>query len=105
MLAKLRRTAQSHKGTKNGVGSDLAVVGHLNKIIDLNIIMNDRGRQRTSINGGVGTNLHIVANDDRADLGNFHIAPLIFDKSKSVRANNSPRMDSHPFPNFTSRVN
>ena len=73
---------------------DLDVVGNLNQIIQFDTIMNNGIPQCPPINGGIGTDLDVVTNNHPTKLSDLDPFPLMMSKTKTIRANNRPRVDN-----------
>ena len=56
------------------MAADHDVVGDLHQVVDLGALADHRVRQRAPVDRGVGADLHVVADDDAADLGHLHAA-------------------------------
>jgi hypothetical protein len=82
------------------VFADLAVVSHVDQIIQLHTLANTRIVQRPAIDRGIGANLHVIANLHNPNLRKFPIAFLAARISKSVGANDRSGVNfdsvSHP---------
>ncbi len=71
VVADFRTSCDSRLGNDETVLSDDAVVTDLDEIIELGAFSNDGFSETGAIDGGVGTDLYIIANLYDADLGDF----------------------------------
>ena len=79
--------------SNRSVCTNANIVSNLHLIIDFYTVFNDRILYGTTINGGIGTNLYIIANPHAASLWNFDPALIaITRKAKTVCANHGTRM-------------
>ncbi len=75
------------------VSADLHVVGHLNLVIQLDSVLDDRIFQRTPIDGGVGADFDIIANPHPAELRHFQPAAIAIQRqSKAIAADHRAGM-------------
>ena len=75
--------------------SDDHVVRDMHEIINLRALANDGGAQRTAVNGCVGADLHVVVDDDIADLQNFSVTAFVEHVAITVRTDNSSGVNAH----------
>src|SRR3990172_2804002 len=73
MLAKFCAARNACLGHNDTVFSDYAVVSNLDQVIDFRSATYQGNPQSRSVNGGIGSNLYIVLNDDNSNLGNLLI--------------------------------
>jgi hypothetical protein len=64
-VAEFRRTRNTALGHDYTMAADDYVVGDLHEIVDLRALADDRVRQGTSVDGGVGADLNVVTDDVR----------------------------------------
>ena len=83
--------------------ANLNVMSNLDEVIQFNAITNYRIFYTTSINCGIRTDLHIIANDDPANLRYFDPLPLIIRLPKAIGSDDDTRMYQDPCPKLTLR--
>ena len=80
------------------------VVPDLHEVVDLRALADDRRPERAAINRHVRADLHVVAEDDVADLRHFAVHPCVQHVAKSVRADDRAGMDPHALAEFGARI-
>src|SRR5438094_32393 len=65
----------------------------MNEVIDLRAFPNDGRAQRAAIDGGIGADLDVIADDDVAKLEHFALAAFIQHVTKTVRADHRAGMN------------
>src|SRR4026208_731601 len=73
---------------------------NLDQIVELHPTPDNRGLQRTTIDAGVGSYLHIIFNNNFSDLRKFHVRVPIFDEPKTISTYDRPSVDNHTAANF-----
>mmetsp|Transcript_13957 Transcript_13957/g.38065 ORF Transcript_13957/g.38065 Transcript_13957/m.38065 type:complete len:520 (-) Transcript_13957:4331-5890(-) len=69
-----------------GIAADVHVMGNLDEVVELDAVLDDGVAQRPTVDAGVGTNLDIVADADRAELLDLDVAVLAGREAEAVRA-------------------
>src|SRR5262249_42421091 len=69
VVAELGRAGDAALGHDDAMPSDHDVVGDLHQVVDLGAVADHRVSERAAVDGGVGADLDVVADDDAADLG------------------------------------
>src|ERR1019366_5922938 len=79
-------TGNARLGGNHHVGSDAAVVANVHQVVELRARPDGRLVERAAVDGAVGADLDVVADDEASDLRELHITPigLVADKSKAV---------------------
>jgi hypothetical protein len=72
-VAELRRTRNAALGHNYAMAANDDVVGDLHEIVDLSTLADDRVRQGTSVDGGVGADLNVITYDHTSNLGYFQV--------------------------------
>src|SRR5262249_17447221 len=72
------------------MSTDMTVVPDLDLIVELDALFDDRVGQRASIDGGIGTDFHIVAHHHAPDLRNLVPASVFPGNPKPVRTDHHP---------------
>src|SRR5262249_17880867 len=90
-----RRTSQRRLPTNDAMIADADVVADLDEIVDLRPLADARGAERSAIDTGVGADLDVVGDLDRADLRNFDVAAFTELIAKTIRAENRAGMNGH----------
>src|SRR5262245_46671578 len=72
------------------------IVAHLNKVVDLCALADDRVADRTTIDGRAGPYLDIVLNDNAPDLRHFEMAAPAHHESKAVLTDFAAGMNDDP---------
>ena len=80
------------------VASYLYIVGNLNQVVQLYTLMDDGGAHRGTVYARIGTDFHIVFDNDDTDLGNLVIAFGGGGKPESVRPMTHPACRMQLFP-------
>ena len=91
-----QRGTASHARTSGDdrICTDVAIVANHDQIIDLAAIANDRIIQCAPINGGIGTNFHIVTNGNYPNLRNLDPFLAVWRKTKSICTDHNTRMNN-----------
>ena len=82
----------------DAVLADLTVVGHLHKIVYFSASTNTGSFQCGSVNGDIGAELHIVLNDNYADLRDLEPRRSVWRITKAITANDSAVMYDNSVP-------
>jgi len=77
----------THTGSNCRVLTDDDIMGYLDQVIELDATLDKRVTQRTSINGGIGTDLDVIPDDYSAQLWSLDPLLTILGKTKSITAN------------------
>ena len=80
-------------------------MSHLNKVVQLDTFVDDGLSHSGTVYTGVGTNLHVILDDDDTQLRNLLIAFLIGCKTETVGTNHATGMDGDIVANLASVVN
>ena len=75
-LANAGGASNAGAGRNGRIGTNHTVVGDLDEVIELHAILDHGIAERTTVDGGVGPNLHLVANHDTAELWHFFPAAI-----------------------------
>lgn len=94
----------SSTGSDRGVGADPAVVADLYLVVDLNSLFDHRVVQRTAIDGGVGADFDIVAQDHPPDLRNLDPAPLVGSEPEAVGSDHRPAVQPYPVAEYATVI-
>ena len=70
------------------------IMSHLHQVVDLGPLANDGGTQGASVDGHIGPDLDIVANDDVADLRHLPVNAAVLDVTKAIRADDRSAVDA-----------
>jgi len=92
-VADLRAARDAGAARNNGVLPDLGVMGYLNQVVNLRAVSDGSLTGRRAVDGRVGADLHIRADDHAADLGHLHPGLSVPNESKAVGADDRARMD------------
>src|ERR1051326_1981400 len=76
------------------------VMGDLDQVVDLRTFADDGGPQRSPINSDIGPDLHVVTDNDVADLRHLAVESAIRHIAETVRADNGPGMNADPVADF-----
>ena len=79
--------------------SDKCVMSDLDLIVYFYTLFEDRIFQCASIDSGVGTNFHIIANPHGTQLWNLHPYTVVICEPKAITSNDNTRMNQDAFPN------
>src|ERR1017187_9686270 len=93
-------------GCDHDIGSDGNVMPDVYQIVELGSRADHGFVQRTAVNGAVGADLDVLANDKFADLGKFVITAVLFiaHESEAVRAQHSACMHHHTAAQRRTRI-
>src|SRR5207253_1409895 len=78
--------------------ADDHVVGDMYEVIDFGAFPDDRRAKPSSIDRAIHAYLHIIVDDDIADLQDLAVVPLVEDISEAVRADNGSSVDRYSVP-------
>src|SRR5262249_41805933 len=76
-----------------GIGGRSGLVPHLDLVVELDPVFDYRVFQGAAVYGGVGTDLHVVADAHRAELGHLHPGRAVVGDTETVRADDRARMN------------
>ena len=84
----------------------LHVVADVNQIVELGPAANPGFFERPAVDGGVGSHLNIVLNDQRTLLGKLGVLPgrAIADIAEAIGSQHRPGVDHHPVSERGARV-
>ncbi len=71
------------------------VVSDMDKVVDLGSLAYDSRSERGAVNGCVGPDLHVVMDNDIADLQDFAVPSFIEHVTVAVRPDDSAGVDRH----------
>ena len=95
----------AHTPGNGGMRADAHIVGNLYLVIQYYTVFQNRIFQGAAINRGRGTDLTIVADAYRAELGDFHPATGIIGVAKTIAADYAPRVHHHAVAQQATVVN
>src|SRR5438477_6892803 len=93
--------AQAGAPGKTGLPHDQAmvphddIVSHVNEVIDFGAFADDGRTEGRAVDGSVGANLHIVLNNDVANLQNLAMATFVQHITVTIRPDDGTSMDAH----------
>src|SRR5690606_26184027 len=79
-----------------GVIADLHVVGDHDLVVELDAVANQGVGQRAAVDGGVGTDLDIVADGHATDLRDLLPDTLVVGEAEALAADDRTALDDHP---------
>ena len=82
--------SHTHAARHGRVRTHVDVVTNLNQVVQLHTVFNHRVGNRTSVDTGVGTDLHIIANAHCAELLDLDPALVFRGKTKTISPNHHP---------------
>src|SRR5215471_7930983 len=82
----------------DAVATDPHIVSDLYQVVDLGAFADDGIAIGAAIDGGAGADLHVVLNDDAADLQHFAVTACSHHIAESVLANGAAGMNDHAIP-------
>ena len=94
MIAQSGRTRDACGTGHNAVFAQAAVMCNLNKVIDLRALADHRVIKSSTVNSGIGADLHVVFNTNAADLRNLHPFTFKRRKTETVAADDAPRLQN-----------
>ena len=83
-------------GRDHGAAPDADVVGDLHQIVDAAALADHGIGAGSTVDGGVGSDLDIVLDQDAAELGNPHVAALVDREAEALLADPHARKDRYP---------
>ena len=96
ILAQLRAARDTSLRRDHRILPNLNVMRDLHQIVDFRAAANHRAAQRRAVDGGVGADLHIVLDDDDADLRDFDSRCAPPRVTETIAADNDPGMENDP---------
>src|SRR5436190_11118688 len=93
MAPDVGAAGDTHAAGHRGMRADARVVSNLDLIVELHALLDDGVVERTPVDGGVGTDLDVVADAHRADLWDLDPAPVVVGDAEAVGTDHRPRMD------------
>ena len=94
VIAHLHAASKPNLTHDQAVLTNLHIVGNVHQIVDLAPLANDGWSKGTAVNGGIGTNLHIVMNDDDPHLQHLAMVTFVKDIAIAVGANHCSGMNA-----------
>ena len=88
----------------DGVLADFAVMGHLDKVVELHTLMNNGLSHGRAVDTGIGTNLHIIFDNYNTQLRNLLVTFGVRCETKAVGTNHATGMDGYILANLTTIV-
>ena len=85
--------------------ADFHVVRDLDEIINLRALADDGRAERAAVNRHVRADLHVIADDDVANLRNFAVDAAVQHVAESVRADDRAGVDADAMADFRARIN
>ena len=79
----------------------MAVMTNLDLVIQLDTIFDYRVRQGTAVDGGIGTDLDVISNDDPACLWNLDPNAIFIGKTETFTSDNGTGSQNTTFTDFT----
>ena len=77
-----------------GMTTDLDVVSDLHKIVYLCAFTDEGASESGAIDGGVGSDFHIVFNHDNPELSDFCVFTIDLFKTESITSDDAARVDN-----------
>ena len=96
MMAGRTAACDAHLGHDDIVFADLHVVRDLDEVIHFRPSPDNRSAEGGTVNRDVRSQLDIIFDDHRPDLGDLMMAALMLEKAEAVAADHRPRMDDDP---------
>src|SRR5690606_2753036 len=96
VLANLGAAGNTCAPSHSGVITDLHVVRDHDLVIQLDPVANQRGRQRTTVDGGIGADLNVVADTHPTNLRDFLPDTLLIGKAEALATDHCTRLNDHP---------
>src|SRR5262245_27060425 len=84
--------------------ADDHVVRNLHQVINLRAIADHRRTQRTAVNRDVRADLHVVVNDDIANLGNLAMDAFIKHVAEAIAADHRSSMNRDAVADLCARI-
>ena len=91
-----RAAGERALGRNHATPPDADVVGDLHQIVDPASLGDHGVRAGSAVDGGVGTDFHVVFDQDTAELRNLHVAAPIDREAESLLADADAGEDHHP---------
>ncbi len=86
VVARRDRACNPHESREDVVLADLTVVRDLNLVVEFRAHANSRCAKGGSIDRRTGTDFHVVADLDIADLGDLRVATFHHAETKAISA-------------------
>lgn len=99
------RTGKADQRGDGAAPADIAVVGDVGQAVDLGPRADPRRAKRPAGDAGVGIDLDIILNDDRADLGDLFIFIIVPDKAVTVDADPAAGVEDNAPADLNAVVN
>src|SRR5712691_884127 len=98
VTADARAAGNAHAARHRRMRADPDVVAYLDLVVELYSVLDNRIVKSPAVNGRVGADLHVVADDDAPSLGALDPAACVERHAKPVRSDYDPRMNDRAFP-------
>src|SRR5258706_2103927 len=85
--------------------ADFDVVRDLHEVVNLRALADDGRAERAAVNRHIRADLHVVADDEVADLWNFAVDAAVGNITNPVRADHRPGVDANALADFRARIN
>ena len=89
----------------HGILANLAIVSHLDKVVELHALMDHGLAHRRAVDTGIGSDLHIVLDDHNANLRNLVVALCVGCKAKAIGTNDTTSMNSDMIAQTAALIN
>ena len=96
VVAELGAAGDAGLGDDEAMLAEGDVMGDLDQVIDLGATPDDGGAERAPVDGHIGADLHVVHDDDLADLRDLAMDPAVEDITETVGANHGTGVNAHP---------
>src|SRR5690606_38453519 len=83
-------------GRHRGVITNLHVVGNLDLVVQLDAVADHGVVDGAAVDGGIGTDLHVITNQHATDLGDLLPAAAIIGKAEALPADHRTGLNHHP---------
>lgn len=96
---------------KSNLAHDEAMVAYdhvmrdMDEVVDFGALADDCGAEGRAIDGGIGADLDVVANDDVADLKNFAVAAFVENVAVAVGADDGSGVDDDAVADLATVIN
>src|SRR5438105_4190056 len=96
VLADAHAARDAHTARYRSMRADAAVVPNLDLIVELHALLDHGVVQRAAIDGGVGTDFHIVAYHHAADLRDLEPLTRLLRHAETIGTDHRAAMNDHP---------
>src|SRR6185503_6538318 len=104
MRADVGAAGDADAARDRAVRADAHVVPDLDLVVELDALLDHRVVERAAVDGGVGADLHVVADAHAADLRDLHPSPRLGRDAEAVGADHGPGVHHHAFSQRALRV-